>query len=143
MKKTSFIIALMLAISASGFSQLGAGCEGVSIFKKSSSPDLGIILSTNDAETIWNALRLAIYSQEQGDTVSIFVLGKALDVYINDTSKYKINELSLKFFTNGGYIYACATCAKQRNTENVPSCTVTSIKDLYLIVKRSKKVLTF
>jgi predicted peroxiredoxin len=133
----------IMLISASVNAQMFSGCEGVTAFNKGSNPDLGIIISSNDAETVWNALRLATFSQSKGDTVVIFVVGKALDVYLHDTSKYRIDELCNKFVYNGGNIFACATCAKQRHTENVPSCTITSIADMYEIVKKSKKVLTF
>lgn len=75
-----------------------SACEGVTAFNKASSPDLGIIISSGDAETVWNALRLATFSQSKGDTVVIFVVGKALDVYMHDTSKFKIEELCNKFF---------------------------------------------
>lgn len=132
-----------LITAKSGYAQVFSGCEGVAAFDKCSSPDIGIIISSGDAETIWNALRLATFSQSKGDTVVIFIVGKALDVYMHDTSKFKIEELCNKFAYNGGNIFACATCAKQRHTENVPSCTITSIIDMYEIIKRSKKVLTF
>jgi uncharacterized protein involved in oxidation of intracellular sulfur len=143
MRKNIFILMLIFFTTNSGYAQLLSGCEGVSAFDKGSSPDLGIILFSGDAETVWNALRLATFSQSKGDTVVIFIVGKALDVYMHDTSKFKIEELCNKFAYNGGNIFACATCAKQRNTENVPSCTITSIVDMYEIIKRSKKVLTF
>ncbi len=143
MRKLLFAFIIILFTAKYGYSQIFSGCEGVAAFDKSSSPGIGIILSSGDAETVWNALRLATFSQLKGDTVVIFVIGKALDVYLHDTSKYKIDELCNKFIYNGGNIYACATCAKQRHTENVPSCTITSITDMYEIVKRSKKILTF
>ncbi len=143
MRKYLFVLLLILFTAKSSYAQMLAGCEGVAAFDKSSSPALGIIISSGDAETVWNALRLATFSQSKGDTVVIFIVGKALDVYMHDTSKYKIEELCNKFAFNGGNIYACATCAKQRNTENVPSCTITSIVDMYEIIKRSKKVITF
>ena len=143
MRKLIFASIILLFIAKSGYTQILSGCESVTAFNKGSSPDLGIIISSGDAETVWNALRLATFSQSKGDTVVIFVVGKALDVYMHDTSKFKIEELCNNFFSSGGNVYACATCAKQRHTENVPSCTITSIDDMYEIVKRSKKVLTF
>src|SRR5574344_648219 len=36
---------------------------------KNSQPDLAIVLYTNDAETAWNAMRLATYSQAKRDSV--------------------------------------------------------------------------
>jgi tRNA 2-thiouridine synthesizing protein D len=143
MKNIWMLSVILLLFTDNVYSQLFSGCEGVAAFDKSRSPDIGIIISSGDAETVWNALRLATFSQSKGDSVVIFIVGKALDVYMHDTSKFKIDELCHTFMYNGGDVYACATCAKQRHTENVPSCTITSIVDMYEIIKRSKKVLTF
>jgi len=38
---------------------------------------LGMIITQTDAETVSNALRLALYSLEQGDEVRIFLSGRA------------------------------------------------------------------
>jgi sulfur relay (sulfurtransferase) complex TusBCD TusD component (DsrE family) len=57
--------------------------------------------------------------------------------------KYDIHKISETFLSNGGVIYTCATCAKNRNTDEVQLCTITSIYDLYEIIKRSKKTISF
>ena len=36
------------------------------------------IMSTNDAETVYNAMRLANAAVEKGDEVNVFMLGKAV-----------------------------------------------------------------
>ena len=126
-----------------GHAQLLSGCEGVTAFDKSRIPSLGIVISSGDAETVWNALRLGIAAQSKGDTVVIFVIGKAEDVFMHDSSRFEIQKASQQFVGKSGDIYACATCAKMRNTENVQMCTITSIFDLYEIVKRSRKIVSF
>ncbi len=143
MRKLFVLASLTLLFTHSGFSQLFTACENVTAFSKSRAPDIGIVISSGDAETVWNGLRLAIAAQSKGDTVVIFVIGKAEDVFMNDTSKFDIPKTSQQFVGNGGNIYACATCAKMRHTENVQMCTITSIFDLYEIVKRSKKIVSF
>jgi peroxiredoxin family protein len=143
MKKVSVVLLVLYIIASNGFSQVITGCENVSVFNKSSSPDMGIVISSGDVETVWNALRLAIAAQSKGDTVVVFVISKAVDVFMNDTSKFDILKTSQQFIMKGGDIFTCATCAKMRHTENVQMCTITSIYDLYEIVKRSKKVVTF
>jgi len=143
MKKLLQLFLALLLASSSLFAQVKSSCEGITAFNPSRTPDMGIVITSGDAETVWNALRLGIYAREQGDSVVVYVTGKAMDVYINDTSKFKIQDMSLDFLSKGGYIYACATCAKLRNTENVTYCTITSITDLYFIIRRSKKILTF
>jgi predicted peroxiredoxin len=134
---------LLFGFSINGFSQVASACENVTTFSKNSKPDLGIVIYSGDAETVWNALRLATISQSKGDTVVIFVLGKGIDVFMAENTTFDIKGLSDKFWRNGGQILTCATCAKLRGTEEVKSCTITSIVDLYEIIKKSKKTLTF
>jgi predicted peroxiredoxin len=143
MKKRIIVLLLIHFSAISSKAQLISGCENVTAFNKSSSPDIGIVISSGDAETVWNALRLAIVAQSKGDSVVVFVISKAVDVFIKDTSNFDIPKTCQQFITKGGDIYTCATCAKMRHTDNVRMCTITSIFDLYEIVKRSKKVLTF
>jgi uncharacterized protein involved in oxidation of intracellular sulfur len=121
-------------------------CENVIAFEESLTPDLGIIIYSDDVETVWNAMRLAVYSQTKGDTVVVFVLAKGVDAFMLEqdaSAQYNVQEISDTFLRGGGFIYLCATCAKTRNTEEIQSCTITSIADLYSIVNKSKKVLTF
>jgi uncharacterized protein involved in oxidation of intracellular sulfur len=141
--KKCFILFIIIFSSLKGYSQLNFGCANTTAFPKNTTPDLGIIIYTNDDETVWNAFRLATYSQSKGDTVVIFLLGKGIDPFMKDSSKYDIKSLHIKFASNGGQIIVCGTCATQRGTDNVKMCTIASIADLYEIVKRSKKVLTF
>jgi sulfur relay (sulfurtransferase) complex TusBCD TusD component (DsrE family) len=143
MRKNIFILLIFIFTVQSGYSQLFSGCEDVTAFDKARTPDMGIVISSGDAETVWNALRLGIAAQTKGDSVVVFVISKAVDVFMNDTSRFDIPKTSLQFLNQGGDIYTCATCAKMRHTENVKMCTITSIYDLYEIVKRSKKVVTF
>jgi tRNA 2-thiouridine synthesizing protein D len=142
--RRSFIFLTIIMFSAISLkAQLFSGCENVSAFSKSRTPDIGIVISSGDAETVWNALRLGIAAQSKGDSVVIFVLSKAIDVFMKDSSNFDIPKTSLQFVSNGGDIFACATCAKMRHTDEVEMCTITSVFDLYEIIKRSKKVVTF
>ena len=123
-----------------------SSCETLAVFDTTSTPDLGIIIASGDVETAWNAVRLGVYSQQQGNLVVIFVTGKGLDAFMQQQDKFdnfNLEAISESFWANGGKIYSCASCAKVRGTEEVQSCTITGIADLYQIVKKSKKVLTF
>jgi predicted peroxiredoxin len=143
MKKNIIILTIVLFSTLNGKAQLFTGCENVMAFSKSRTPDIGIVISSGDVETVWNALRLGIAAQSKGDSVVIFVISKAVDVFIKDSSTFDIPKTSIQFVSKGGDIYTCATCAKMRHTDNVQMCTITSINDLYEIIKRSKKVVTF
>lgn len=148
--RRNIIILLILFTAQSGFAQLFSGCENVTAFSKNRTPDMGIVISSGDRETAWNALRLGVAAESKGDSVVVFVISKAVDVFMADTSKlvksdarFDIRQASIDFLSGGGDIYTCATCAKMRNTENVEMCTITSIFDLYEIVRKSKKVINF
>ena len=41
---------------------------------------LGMIITQTDPETVFNALRLALYSLEQGDEVRIFLSGRGVEI---------------------------------------------------------------
>jgi predicted peroxiredoxin len=143
MRKNIIILALIIFSGINGKAQF-SGCENIAAFSKSRTPDMAIIISSGDVETVWNAIRLGIVAQSKGDSVVIFVISKAMDVFMNDTSsRFPIEKTCDQFLSKGGDIYSCATCAKMRHTEFVQSCTITSIFDLYAIVKQSKKVITF
>jgi predicted peroxiredoxin len=150
MKKYVIVMLMILFSVQKGYSQLFAGCENVTAFNKNRTPDMGIVISSGDRETVWNALRLGVAAESKGDSVVIFVLSKAVDVFMADTTKlanndkkFNIRQASIDFLSGGGDIYTCATCAKMRNTENVEMCTITSIFDLYEIVRKSRKVINF
>lgn len=142
--KKAILSALLIILSLGALkAQVLSSCENVTAFNQASNPDYGIIIYSNDSETVWNALRFANFSQGKGDSVVIFVLGKGVDVFMKDSSKFDIQGLSQKFISNGGNIYTCGTCAKMRGTDEIQSCTITGMGDMYMIIKRSKKVLTF
>ena len=46
---------------------------------------LGMIITQTDPETVFNALRLALYSLEQGDDVRIFLSGKKIQIELSGT----------------------------------------------------------
>jgi predicted peroxiredoxin len=142
-RKHVVVLLVLLLTAQVGFGQLFSACENVTAFNKNSTPDIGIVISSGEAETVWNALRLGIAAQSKGDSVVIFVISKAVDVFLKDTTKFEIQKTGQQFVSKGGDILTCATCAKMRHTDNVQMCTITSIFDLYEIIKRSKKVVSF
>lgn len=104
---------------------------------------LGVIISSNDAETAWNALRYANYSLGQNDEVKIFLISKGVEYEKISTEKYNIIEQAKQFLKAGGMILACGTCIKSREQKESILCPINSMKDLYKIVRESDKVVTF
>ena len=81
MKITNKLMLLFILglFTLSGYSQTPNGSDDPKAAQKIKPQTIGIVISTNDPETAWNAFRLANYSVGQGDTVSVFLLGKAVE----------------------------------------------------------------
>ncbi|MDD5681655.1 MAG: DsrE family protein [Candidatus Omnitrophica bacterium] len=104
---------------------------------------IGIIISSNDAETCWNAIRYANFALGQKDEVKIFFMGKGVEYQKISMDKFNTVEQVEKFMQSGGRIYACGTCIKSREQEGSEMCPISTMKDMYDIVKESDKVVTF
>jgi len=104
---------------------------------------IGIIISSNDAETCWNAIRYANFALGQKDEVKVFFMGKGVEYQKISTGKFNTVEQAEKFIGAGGRIFACGTCIKSREQEGSEMCPISTMKDMYDIVKESDKVVTF
>jgi len=108
-----------------------------------SKTSIGMVIYSNDTETVWNALRLANYSKNQGDTVQIFLLGKGVELDSMVKTDTDLKEQADKFLDSGGSILGCGTCLKSRNNKEPQVCTYSSLADLYALIRKNKIVLTF
>lgn len=104
---------------------------------------IGIVIYSNDVETVWNAIRFANYSKKQGDTVNIFLLGKGVELENLVAADKNIKEQTDSFLDNGGTILGCGTCLTSRNNNEPQICKFSSLKDLYELVRKNKIVMTF
>lgn len=104
---------------------------------------IGIVISTNDAETSWNALRYANFALGQKDEVKVFFMGKGVEYQSITTDKFNTVDQAEKFMQAGGQIFACGTCIKSRNQEGSEMCPISTMKDMYEIIKESDKMVTF
>ena len=106
-------------------------------------PKIGIVVSSNDAETVWNAFRLANHALNQGDSVSVFLLGKGVEAPGIKDKDFDVKDQMDTFSNDGGKIMACGTCLRLRKTEGSKLCPVSSLSDLYEMIKTNDKILTF
>ena len=104
---------------------------------------IGIIISSNDAETSWNALRYGNFVLGQGDEAKVFFMGKGVEYQKISTDKFNTIEQAEKFMQVGGKIYACGACIKSREQEGTEMCPISTMKDMHDIVRESDKVVTF
>lgn len=138
MKKTLLTLALLITLFVLN---LHAQCGGATTVTKPTS--IGIVIYSNDVETVWNAIRFANFSKTQGDTVSIFLLGKGVELDNLVKSDNNIKEQTDAFLGAGGTILGCGTCLQSRKNNDPKVCKFSSMKDLYDIVRTNKIVMTF
>ena len=104
---------------------------------------IGLVIYSNDPETVWNAFRLGNFALKQGDTVRAFLLAKGVECESLDTEQFKVTEQMQSFMEVGGQLFACGTCLKLRNSEGSQMCPLSMMKDLYEIVTQCDRVVTF
>lgn len=103
---------------------------------------LGIVISTSDAETSFNALRLANFAASQGDSVRVFLLGKGVELDQIESEKFNARQQAEALLEAGGTIQACGACLKLRQSEGSEICPLSTMKDLYEIVRDSDRLVT-
>jgi len=138
MKKT---LLLLITVYCSLFTAQ-AQCGGTKI-NTAKPTSIGIIIYSNDVETVWNAIRLANFSKNQGDTVSIFLLGKGVELDNLVKTDKNIKEQTDAFAAGGGIILGCGTCLQSRNNNEPKVCKFSSMADLYDLIRKSKIVISF
>jgi len=50
---------------------------------------VGIVIYSNDPETVWNAFRFGNYAVKEGETVQVFLIGKGVESESLDTGAFK------------------------------------------------------
>jgi uncharacterized protein involved in oxidation of intracellular sulfur len=104
---------------------------------------IGIIISTKDAETAWNAVRLANFSVKEGDEVQMFLIGQGVEAQSIKIDPFNIHKEMEVFLNNGGKICACGTCMEIRDQQETKTCPLSTMRDLYTLIQESDKIITF
>lgn len=105
---------------------------------------LSIILSTKNAETNWNALRLANLALKKGDEVNMFLLGEAVEYDKESNEKFNVKQqIDTFLLSKKAKIVARGTCMRLRHQESTQTCPMGGLEDFYSLIATSDKVLTF
>ena len=75
---------------------------------------LGIVITSNHPETVWNAFRLGNFSLNQNDLTQIFLMANGVEAENLSTDQFNVSEQMELFLANGGTLFACGTCIKIR-----------------------------
>jgi hypothetical protein len=107
-----------------------------------------VVIDSNDAETVWNALRFATTSLVYDNPVTIFLLGRGVEAASVSTLTFDTHEQLDLFRNSGGILIGCGVCCESRKKE-MPylqaelQCETGSMQQLYGLVAEADKVLTF
>ena len=104
---------------------------------------LGIVIYSNEVETVFNAFRVASYALDKGDQVQVFLLAKGVESEQLPTDEFDVLGMMQKFVDAGGEVLACGTCLKVRQTGASELCPMSTLEDLYQLMDKADKLLTF
>jgi uncharacterized protein involved in oxidation of intracellular sulfur len=79
MKQIKRIFVIMAVLSSLTSLDVNAQCGGATE-KSTEATSIGIVIHSNDIETVWNVFRLANYAIGEGDTVTVFLLAKGVEL---------------------------------------------------------------
>ncbi|MCL4436524.1 MAG: DsrE family protein [Thaumarchaeota archaeon] len=106
---------------------------------------IGIILNTNDPETVWNTFRFGVTSLTNNHRVKVFLLGRGVEAEEISSDQFDVRMQMMRFLDAGGEILACGTCLKIRKKKEseVKMCSISTMQSLLEIVELSDKIITF
>jgi len=104
---------------------------------------IGMILNTNDPETVWNAFRFGVKAIANQNSVRVFLLGRGVEIEDIHSEKFDVAKQVQLFLDDKGEILACGTCLKLRNKSETKTCPISTMQNLVEIVESSDKIITF
>ena len=104
---------------------------------------IGIVLSTNEPEEVWNAFRFANVSLENNHIVRVFLVNKGVEAEDIKSERFLVKEQLQTFLEGKGELLACGTCMKNRQKQESNFCPIATMKDMLEVVEWADKLLTF
>ncbi len=104
---------------------------------------IGIVISTNDPEEVWSALRFGNLALKEKHEVKAFLVNKGVEAEDIKSERFPVREQLQAFVENKGELLACGTCMKARQKESSNFCPIATLADMLTIVEWSDRLLTF
>jgi sulfur relay (sulfurtransferase) complex TusBCD TusD component (DsrE family) len=104
---------------------------------------IGIVLSSNDPEEVWNAFRFGNVALKENHEVKVFLVNKGVEAEDVKSERFFVKEQLQEFIAKKGELLACGTCMKNRQKEESTFCPIATMKDMLDIAVWSDKLLTF
>ncbi len=105
--------------------------------------NIGIVVSTNEPEEVWNAFRFGNVALKENHSVKVFLVNKGVEAEDIKSDKFNVKEQMDSFIGSKGELLACGTCMRARQKEESNYCPIATLNDLLVIVEESDKLLTF
>lgn len=64
--------------------------------------NIGIIVYSDDPETVWNAFRFGNCALKKGDNTKVLLMGKGVECESRNTDKFNVTEQIRSFIDNDG-----------------------------------------
>jgi len=104
---------------------------------------LAVIITQNNPEQVFTAMRFANFALKEGDTVSVFLTAEGVELEQLSDDRFDIRGQAESLVRAGGDIQACGTCLKSRDAQGSEICTSSNMQVMYTLVKESDRVVTF
>ena len=104
---------------------------------------LAIVIASNDPETVFNALRLGNFARKEGDEVGAFLVGKGVELERIKSERFDVSGQARMLLGAGGEIMACGTCLEPRESAGSELCPLSTMQDLYDLVRDADRVVSF
>lgn len=104
---------------------------------------LGLVISTNEPELVWNAFRYGVKAIESNHAVKVFLLGRGVEAEEIQDSRFDVKHMMGEFVDKGGTILTCGTCLKIRKKGATELCPISTMQDMVDLTVDSDRVLTF
>lgn len=104
---------------------------------------VAVIITQNNPEQVFTALRFANFALKEGDTVSVFLAAEGVELETINDPRFDVLDQATSFIRGGGNIQACGSCLKLRDSVGSEVCPLSTMKEMYTIVKEADRVVTF
>ena len=104
---------------------------------------IAVIITQNNPEQVFTALRFANFAHKEGDEVSVFLTADGVEMESLANGSFDIQGQASSFVKAGGTIQDCGTYLKSRDVQGTETCPSSTMQVMYTLVKESDKVVTF
>jgi len=104
---------------------------------------IGIILTTKEYETIWNALRVATEAKNRKHEVKVFLMGEAVDLENLTHNKFDVMAQISAFISAGGKFIVRGEIPSDINTDEAKTFIYSAMNKCIDVIEWADKIVSF